>query len=436
MSHQSKQNHKASETLDHASRHAFRHESGLLVASLSKRVGLEYLSQVEDAVQDAMEAALASWPINGEPEKPNAWLYQVAYRKLISNLRQAKRRQALLTQEALVIESLHNEMEEGDLVNGKLPPLSNEMQDDMLALLFVTCDQAIPQTSQLVFTLKSLCGFSIKEIAQRLFMTQANVYKRFERAKQALKTADLDSAKLTNAELNKRLPSVYNVLYLIFTEGYLSSHPDNAIRIDLCEEAIHLASVLSQHAIGDKAETFALLALMYFHLARMAGRQAPCGALVLLAEQDRSRWHQGHIKTAMNYLLTSAQGEQVSRYHLEASIACEHCLAPSIKGTNWQNIIDTYAKLERIAPSPLLGLNRAIAISHLEGPNAALAMLAKLPKPDWFNTSYHYYAVKADLLFQARETEIAKNEAQKAVEQAPSKQVKDLLRRRFSRYSE
>ncbi len=416
--------------------HVFRHHYGQLVASLSKRVGLEHLALVEDAVQDAMLSALDAWSANGEPKQAAAWLYQVAYRNLISGFRQTQRQQILLLQEALVLEEMQAGRQSCDSAKGIELPLSKEMQDDLLALLFITCDPVIPESSQLIFTLKSLCGFSIKEIAQRLFISEANVYKRFQRAKKALKTAELDIAKLSDHELNTRRPCVLNVLYLIFTEGYLSSHPDQAIRIDLCEEAIHLTSVLSQHAIGDKAETFALLALMYFHLARMAGRQAPCGALVLLAEQDRSRWHQGHIKTAMNYLLTSAQGEQVSRYHLEASIACEHCLAPSIKGTNWQNIIDTYAKLERIAPSPLLGLNRAIAISHLEGPNAALAMLAKLPKPDWFNTSYHYYAVKADLLFQARETEIAKSEAQKAVEQAPSKQVKDLLRRRFSRYSE
>lgn len=409
--------------------HVFRHHYGQLVASLAKRVGIEHLALVEDAVQEAMAAALVSWPIKGKPQEEVAWFYQVAYRKLMSGFRSDKRKQNLLIQQALIITDEQASLQEGDLQ----VPLSKEMADDLLALLFVTCDPAISMPSQLVFTLKSLCGFNIKEISKRLFISKANVYKRFERAKQALKNADLDSAKLSNTELNKRLPSVYKVLYLIFTEGYLSSHPDNAIRMDLCQEAIYLTQALSQHAIGDKAETLALLALMYFHLARMDSRQGE-GGLILLADQDRHHWHQGHIKTAMDYLIKSAQGEQVSRYHLEASIAAEHCFAPSIKATNWQRIIETYSKLERITPSPLLGLNRAIAISHHEGPTAAIVALAEIAKPDWFSTSYHYYAVKADLLFQAGETQSAKNEAQKAVEQAPSKQVKDLLRKRFTLY--
>lgn len=409
--------------------HVFRHHYGQLVASLAKRVGIEHLALVEDAVQEAMAAALVSWPIKGKPQEEVAWLYQVAYRKLMSGFRSDKRKQSLLIQQALIITDEQASLQEGALK----VPLSKEMADDLLALLFVTCDPTISMPSQLVFTLKSLCGFSIIEISQRLFISKANVYKRFERAKQALKTANLDSAKLSNTELNKRLPCVYKVLYLIFTEGYLSSHPDNAIRMDLCQEVIYLTQALSQHAIGDKAETLALLALMYFHLARMDSRQGE-GGLILLADQDRNHWYDKHIETGMSYLFASAKGEHLSRYHLEASIAAEHCLAPSFEQTNWQNILSAYDKLQQISPSALLGLNRAIVVSHLEGPEAALAFLASLTPPNWLTCSYHWYAVKADLLFQIGKSQAANLEMQKAIDAAPTEHIKALLKKRFNRY--
>lgn len=178
--------------------HVFRHHYGQLVASLAKRVGIEHLALVEDAVQEAMAAALVSWPIKGKPQEEVAWLYQVAYRKLMSGFRSDKRKQSLLIQQALIITDEQASLQEGDLQ----VPLSKEMADDLLALLFITCDPAINMPSQLVFTLKSLCGFSIIEISQRLFISKANVYKRFERAKQALKTANLDSAKLSNTAIS------------------------------------------------------------------------------------------------------------------------------------------------------------------------------------------------------------------------------------------
>ena len=410
--------------------HVFRHHYGQLVANLSKRVGLAHLSLVEDAVQEAMAAALVSWPIKGKPQEEGAWLYQVAYRNLMSEFRRQTSQANLLNREAKLLDETQDVLLEKDLH----VPLTNEMQDDMLALLFVSSEQSIPAVSQLIFTLKSLCGFSIKEIAQRLFITPANVCKRFQRAKAQLKTAELDIAQLSETQLSQRLPNVFNVLYLIFTEGYLSSHPDDAIRIDLCEEAIYLTRVLSQHAIGNKPETLALLALMYFHLARMNSRQEGSGELVLFSDQDRSLWHDKHIETGMSYLLASAKGEHLSRYHLEASIAAEHCLAPSFEQTNWQNILSAYDKLQQISPSALLGLNRAIVVSHLKGPEAALVFLASLTPPNWLACSYHWYAVKADLLFQIGKPQAANQEMQKAIDAAPTEHIKTLLKKRFDRY--
>ncbi|WP_082828039.1 MULTISPECIES: RNA polymerase sigma factor [unclassified Marinomonas] len=279
-----------------------------------------------------------------------------------------------------------------------------------------------------------MCGFSTNEIAKRLFISEANVYKRFNRAKSSLQTSELDIANFSLGELNTRFSNVLNVIYLIFTEGYLSSHPDKAIRLDLCQEAIHLASVLSEHPSGNKPETFALLALMFFHLARMNSRQEGSGELILFSDQDRSLWHDKYIKIGMSYLLDSAKGEHLSRYHLEASIAAEHCLAPSFEQTNWQSILSAYDKLQQISPSALLGLNRAIVVSHLDGPEAALTFLASLTPPNWLACSYHWYAVKADLLFQIGKSQVANLEMQKAINAAPTEHINALLRKRFNRY--
>ena len=415
--------------------HLFRHHYGQLVASLSKRVGIAHLSLVEDAVQDAMLTALDAWPVSGKPKQPSAWLYQVAYRTLMSEFRTDKRKQTLLIQQALI----QTDEQESKQETGLQIPLSKEMSDDMLSLLFICCDSSLPAQSQLVFTLKSVCGFSTKEIAKRLFISEANVYKRFNRAKSSLQTSELDIANLSLFDLNSRFSNVLNVIYLIFTEGYLSSHPDKAIRLDLCQEAIHLASVLSEHPIGNKPETSALLALMFFHLARMNSRQESSGELILFSDQDRSLWHDKHIKTGMSYLLASAKGEHLSRYHLEASIAAEHCLAPSFEQTNWQNILSAYDKLEQISPSALLGLNRAIVISHLDGPEAALTFLANLTPPNWLACSYHWYAVKADFQLQIIKSQVGTFQAanldmQKAIDAAPTQHIKALLRKRFDRY--
>jgi RNA polymerase sigma-70 factor (ECF subfamily) len=226
------------------------------------------------------------------------------------------------------------------------------MLDDMLRMLFVCCDEAIPWESRLVLALKTLCGFSTAEIALRLFTSEANVHKRLGRARDRLRQAppNVDAPLGT---LRSRLPDVYAVLYLLFNEGYLSAHDQHAIRRELCDEAVRLTTLLAEHPVGAVPETFALLALMHLHVARLGSRVDAMGGLLLLEEQDRSLWDRERIQLGAEWLARSAVGDVFSRFHAEAGIAAEHCFAPSFQATRWNVIADLYAMLERIAPSPL-----------------------------------------------------------------------------------
>src|SRR6266480_197682 len=275
-------------------------------------------------------AALESWTVSGPPDNPSAWLFRVAHNDVVGHLRQKTRRRRLLEQ--YTKEAIDTGEKGSELF------LAQEVQDDLLRMLFVCCDEAIPEQS-LVLALKTLCGFDIREIALRLFISEANVYKRLARARNQLRKFPLRTDGPSEAQFASRLPAVRKILYLLFTEGYLSSHAETAIRRELCNEAIRLANILAEHPIGQTPETFALLALMHLHAARIAARQDESGGLVLLEEQDRDLWDREEIHVGLEWLARSAHGDVFSRYHAEAGIAAEHCLAPSLQETKGDKVV-------------------------------------------------------------------------------------------------
>jgi RNA polymerase sigma factor (sigma-70 family) len=401
----------------------FRHEYGRLVAILSRRVGIHHLEAVEDAVQEALLAALEAWKSTAIPENPSAWLYRVAHNHFIGQRRRRARRD----------EIDQGQLDDAPELTASAPGifLAGDVRDDLLRMLFVCCDDAIPIESQLVFALKTLCGFDAREIAVRLFTTEANVYKRLARARSRLRELPLDDADLTIAQLSSRLPAVQAVLHQLFTEGYLSSHPEMSIRRELCDEARRLAELLAEHPVSGTPGTFALLALMHLHLARLSARQDATGGLVLLEEQDRSLWDARHINEGLSWLARSGAGDEFSRYHAEAGIAAEHCLAPSFAETRWDRIVDCYALLERLAPSPLHTLNRAVAMAEWRGPIEALALLEGLDPPTWLAGSYMWAAVLADLHRRCGHATIADEYRRVAFDTAPSAAIRDLLQRRL-----
>ncbi len=390
---------------------------------LSRRVGVEHLEAVEDAVQFALMKGLETWTAAGLPDNPSAWLYRVAHNHLMGELRQQGGRRRILEEHAG--EALVTQEDEPECV------MSGDVQDDLLRMLFACCDDAIPIESQLVFALKTLCGFSIPEIALRLFTSEANVYKRFSRARNRLREHPMPFGKLSGEEYVGRLSAVNKILYVLFTEGYLSSHAELAIRRELCDEAIRLAALLAEHPVGKVPETCALLALMHLHVARMTARQDGAGGLLLLEEQDRALWDQCRIQVGMEWLAKSADGDGFSRYHAEAGIAAEHCLASSFQETRWERVVDCYVLLEQMAPSPIHQLNRAVAVAEWQGPAAGLAVLKDFDVPTWLMSSYLYPAVLADLHRRCGNIEDAMRYREEAIKSAPSEPVKALLTRRL-----
>lgn len=404
--------------------HFFRHDYGRLVATLTRRVGFRHIEVVEDAVQSALMAALSAWTDQSLPADPGAWLYKAAYNQLIQALRQESRRVKIRSNAA---EELGDRI--ADAVSARF---ADEIRDDMLRMLFVCCDESIPRESQLVLALKTLCGFSTAEIALRLFTSEANVHKRLGRARARLReiAPDVDAPPLE--ELRPRLPGVHAVLYLLFNEGYLSAHAEQAIRRELCDEAVRLTTLLGEHPVGATPETFALLALMHLHAARLEARVDGAGGLLLLEEQDRSLWDREEIRIGMEWLQRSASGEAFSRFHAEAAIAAEHCLAASYPQTRWKEIADLYVMLEALAPSPLHNLNRAVAVAESQGAAAGLAVIEGLEPPAWFAGSYLWDAVLGDLHRRAAHWEIAREHQQRALASAPTNAVRELLRRRMT----
>ena len=405
----------------------FRHEYGRLVSILSRRFSLNYFEQIEDAVQSALLSAVENWPVNGQPDNPAAWLYTVAQNNLLQVLRQTSRQRELL---AHYIEETNTELD-AVLQNLDEEYSTESSELDLLRLLFVCCNNQLPRESQLVFALKTLCGFSVKEVSLRLFTSEANVYKRFSRAKGFLKNIPRQSWDLPNKDISKRIENVLTVIYLMFTEGYLSVSSDFSIRLELCREAIRIADLLARNPVGQTPETNALLALMHLHLARSSSRMNESGGLLLLEEQNRTLWDQGKIAKGLVFLEKSAKGSNFSRFHAEAGIAAEHCLSPSFAETSWEKIAGCYELLERVSPSAIHRLNLAVVIAEWKGPEKGLNSLKSFEPAAWLLGSYLWFAVLADLNQRCGNYKIAKEYRTSAIQLAPTKAVKNLLLRRY-----
>lgn len=390
---------------------------------LTRRVGVRHVELVEDAVQAALLSALSVWTAQGLPAEPAAWLYRAACNHLYQELRKSAGRERILNRRVADTPELSDAPASAHF--------AGEVRDDMLRMLFVCCHDDIPLESRLVLALKSLCGFSVAEIALRLFTTEENVYKRLARARERLREAPHELTAPALETLGPRLASVQAVLYLLFNEGYLSAHATQAIVRELCDDAIRLATLLAEHPVGRTPETCALLALMHLHTARLDARTDGTGGLLLLEEQDRSLWDESQLQQGAAWLERSADGQVFSRYHAEAGIAAEHCFSPSFSETRWQQIAELYSILERVAPSPLHTLNRAVAVAEWQGPDAGLAVLSELVPPAWLAGSYLWHAVSADLHRRVGNLETARAHRNSALAAAPTEAVRQLLQRRL-----
>lgn len=407
--------------------HFYRHEYARLVALLTSRVGVRHLEDIEDAVQYALMTSSHTWPSADTPDNPTAWLYRVATNKLMSMLRQQQNRKRLLAANAQDLQA-HG-------VPSKHSIIPHEIDDSMLRVLFLCCCDSLPKRSQLIAALKILCGFQAKEIAAHLHASESSIHKRYGRARESLKQLKLDDLdNLTKDEHAQRLDTVLEVLYAMFSAGHLSSIDSTPIRKELCMESMRLARLLTKHRFRNSPKTHALLALMHFHMARMETRKDETGALLLLEEQDRSLWSKTEIVCGLKQLNKAARGDVFSRFHAEAAIAAEHCIAPSFSETRWQLIVKRYELISKLSDQQdsVITLNHALALAEWKGSEAALELLKETDPNHALKESYIWSASLSDLYRRCNQFPIANEYRKKALAAAPSEAIKTLLEKRLS----
>ncbi|MBG6129999.1 RNA polymerase sigma-70 factor (ECF subfamily) [Aquimarina sp. EL_43] len=410
--------------------HLFRHEYGKLVAVLTKTFGTSNIELAEDVVQEAMLEALNKWSYEGIPDNPTGWIYKVAKYKAVNivNREQYKREHA-----SEVARHLQSEW----TVAAALKHIftDKEIADDQLRMIFTCCHPSISTDSQIALTLKTLCGFSIPEIAKAFLTTNENINKRLVRARKTIKEANIPFEVPVGKKLEHRLSSVLETIYLLFNEGYNATSGDTIIRFELCEEAIRLAEIIASNANINSSQTYALLALMSLNTSRFDSRIDKSNNLLNLEHQDRNKWDKALIKKGLYYLEFSAKQNEISIYHILATISAHHCTAKTYESTDWESILALYDLLVDIDNSPLVLLNRVVVIAKLTNSQEALEQLNNIEGDSIFLSYLPYYTTKAELHFKNNEPKIAIELLNNALKLPLNKNSKALINNRLKEYS-
>ena len=358
--------------------HFFRHEGARLVAVLTGQLGVHRLQLAEDVVQEALVRALQTWPYSGVPENPAAWLTRTAKNLALDYLRREQRFQEKES-------GIADEQERWLATPSTGVTDGEQIADDRLRMMFVCFHPQLSAESQTALALRTLCGFSPAEIGAAFLSTEAAISKRLVRARQRIRELALPFAVPDARELPARLSGVLGTLYLLFNEGYKASSGERLVREELCHEAIRLALLLVEHAGTRQPQTHALLALMLLNAARLPARTDPVGNLLRLHEQNRAAWDQAMIQRGMHHLALASVGEALSEYHLQAGIAACHSTAVDDSSTNWPRILALYDRLVEMSDSPVVALNRAVAVARVHGARAGLDALTSLRRLDGYH---------------------------------------------------
>ena len=406
--------------------HLFRHEGAKMVAILTRIFGIEHLNLAEDVVQEALVRALQTWPFYGVPKNPSAWIMR-ASRNLALDV--VRRRKVFQNKQAEITRL----MDRDGAAPGEAIFSEDEISDDRLRLMFVCCHPAIPAEAQVALALKTLCGFSVEEISHAFLTTDAGIAKRLTRAKQKIHQARIPFEIPAGRELEQRSDNVLQSLYLLFNEGYKASSGENLVREELCEEAIRLAELLVAHPAGNQPKTHALLALMLLNAARNPTRLDGAGNLLRLQEQDRTRWNKAMIARGMFHFAKSAAGDELSEYHLQAGIAACHCAAKDYESTDWQKILSLYDRLAEFDQSPVVALNRAVAIANIRGAKAGLQAVRRIRNLNKLSSYYLLYAVLGEFEMESGNLQTAAEQFRKSFELAETKSERAFLLKRLQR---
>ena len=404
--------------------HFFRHEAGRLVSVLTGIFGWQNFELVEEMVQATLLDALQSWRIRGIPDNPTGWIHRVAKNKVLDALRRSEIAQRVRRKWASQRPNHYEGID--DLF------LDSQIEDSQLRMIFACCHPHLARENQLALTLKALGGFGISEIARALLVAEETVKKRLQRATRDLADHHAEFDAPPAGELVGRLQVVHQVLYLIFNEGYSSSGGDTAIRVDLCEEAARLCYLLCSHQQCCTPSTHALMALMLFHAARLDARLDHHGSVLLMEEQDRTKWDQSLINQAKGFLDRSAQGTVISPYHLEAGIALYHCSARSYADTDWRAILRLYDALLSLHRSPVYLLNRAIVIAQIDGPRAGISALDEANQAAALCKYHLYDATLGELHRRAGDFKKARQHLEAARQKTDSPFDREIIDRRLA----
>jgi RNA polymerase sigma-70 factor (ECF subfamily) len=363
----------------------YRKESSAILATLIRALGGDF-ALAEEVVQEAFEAALAEWAVTGEPRSPRAWLLGTARHKAIDRIRRRSRFEAPLDDDGVALEALATDPDADPSGTG----------DDQLRLIFTCCHPALALEAQVALTLRTLCGLTTDEIARAFLVDPKTMAQRLVRAKNKIRVAKIPYVVPERAELAERLEAVMGVVYLVFNEGYAATHGDALVRRELCREAIRIGRLL-ESLLPERAEPVALVALMLLHDARRDARLDATGDLVLLEDQDRSLWDREEIAEGLERVERALRQAGATPYGLQAAIAALHAQAPRAEATDWRQIALLYGELARLSPTPVVLMNRAVAVAMADGAERGLTLLAELAAEPDLKTHHLFFAARAEL---------------------------------------
>jgi RNA polymerase sigma-70 factor, ECF subfamily len=407
--------------------HLFRNRSGQMVAYLTRLLGPQYLDLTEEAVQEALLKALQIWPYSEIPANPSGWLFRVARNVALDAIRHS----ALVDQKAASLAASEIARMSASAGSPGEAEFEEQLRDDELRMLLMCCHPALPRDARVALSLKTVGGFSTREIARAFLSEESAIAQKLVRAKRQIRSESIVLELPNGEELVPRLDATLEVIYLMFNEGYAAQSGENLTRRELCGEALRIARLLADSSVATP-EVHALLALMALQAARLPARVDSQGELVLLEDQDRSAWDSRLVALGFHHFALCSEGPQLSAYHLQAAIASAHASAKSAEDTDWQMILGLYTQLLAQCPSPVIALNRIVAVAKAKGTQQALAELRNLADDDALQNYYLLPAVEGSLLLETGNRLAAAQSFRRALELPCSEPEKRFLERKLA----